>query len=148
MSPSFIKLISCPYISTSATSDQSDSVHDAISRELLSKCIHAILADHLSNISHRALKADDQVSQHELCCVDCRYRTHYGHDGWRYHEGVHENREYDTSGVSTLAPAATSITAQSGCVQSIARPRAVRPSYSTSFTTIHHTISNAWQAYQ
>jgi len=95
----------------------------------------------LFDISHSALKASNQVSQHELCCVDCRYRSDYSHDGWRYHEGVHENREYDTFDVSTLAPAATSITAQSGCFLSIARPRAVRPLYSTSFTNIHHTCT-------
>jgi len=124
-------------IAASATSMNQTRVHDAISFANHS-VLHAILADHLSTISHSALKQSDQESPHVLCFFKCRYRTHYGHDGWRYHEGVHANSEYDTSDVSTLAPAATSITAQSGCFSSIASPRAVGPSYSRSFTIIHH----------
>jgi len=136
---SFIHKADILSIAASATTNQLDSVHDAISFSV--PVLHAILADHLTTISHSVLNADNQVSQQALC-NDCRYRTEYGHDGWRYREGVHANREYGTCDVSTVAPAATSITAQSGCFQSIASPRAVRPFCSTSFTTIHHTCTH------
>jgi len=112
---------------SSISSHQSIRVNECcdITHELLNIYTHVILTDHLSNIRHSVLKASNQVSQHALCCNDCRYRTQYGHDGWRYHEGIHADRQYDTSDVSTVAPAATSITAQSGCFPSIAFPRAV-----------------------
>ena len=124
-----------------ATSNQLGFMHYAIS--LASCSVHAYTPYSLITCQTSATVCSKQaIRYHNVqCFFKCRYRTHYGHDGWRYHEGVRAYREYDTCDVSTLAPAATSITAQSGCLLSIARPRAVRPLYRTSFTIIHHTCT-------
>jgi len=122
-----------------ATSNQLGFMHYAIS--LASCSVHAYTPYSLITCQTSATVCSKQaIRYHNVqCFFKCRYRTHYGHDGWRYHEKVHANREYDTHDVSTSAPAVTSITAQSGCFQKIATPRAVSPTYSTSFTIIHHT---------
>jgi len=123
--------------SASATSIQLEPMNDAISFETSSVQKYTSHSRITCQPSASVLK--QTIRYHS--CVDYHYRTHYGNDGWRYHEGLHANGEDDTFDVSTLAPAATSITAQSGCFMSIAHPRAVWPSYSTSFTIIHHTCT-------
>jgi len=123
-------------ISTSATSIQLEPMNNVRSFETSSVQQYTSHSRITCQPSASVLK--QTIKYHS--CVD--YRTHYGHDGWRYHEGLHADREYDTRNVSTLAPAATSITAQSGCFSYIAHPRAVRPCYSTSFTIRHHTCTS------
>jgi len=125
-------------IAASATTKELESAHDAISST--TRSANAYTPYSLITCQTSATECSKQaIRYHNVqCFFTCRYRTHYGHDGWRYHEGVHANREYDTFDVSTLAPAVTRIIAQSGCLPSIARPRAVRPSCSTSLTIRRH----------
>jgi len=74
-------------VSASATSIQLEPMNDVISFETSSVQQYTSHSRITCQPSASVLK--QTIRYHS--CVDYHYRTHYGHEGWRYHEGLHAN---------------------------------------------------------